>query len=233
MFYIFFHCLRRDCVAEKDSFHPEMIAKIDWYRKGYHVTLALSLISTFILLLSILVIVMLVHRDKPHAVVVAMSPDGKLLRPIQLDHPVFSQAAITNFATEIATGIYTLTFQTWIKDLTAIEPDFFPQTFSGLVSVMKSNLLPSIINQKLFVNASPSSASIIVNEGVIQMGPGAGSYGWIVDTPLVVSFSSGGGSDRGTTQHLVVRETVIQANPLTYAKGLAVVDIQIRSGGGN
>lgn len=210
--------------------HADFYSRLDWYRRGFHGAVWAALGMMVILIFMTVSIVFLSKRNKPYAVVIAMSPNGNILTPRELTKPIFSASAVTNFATDVATGIYTTTFQTWMKDLLSLEPYFTPDAFRSLVTNMRTNILPDVVNQKLFVNASPTGAAEILNEGLIQMGPGSGSYGWIVQIPLVVTYSAG--STAGDTQHIAVTLTIVQADPLQYVKGMAVVHVDFKGMGG-
>ncbi len=203
---------------------PEIALTVDHYRRGYHAALALALILTGVTVGSLI----LAYIGWSRPVVTryfATSNNGRIVTLRPLTAPLLSRLAITSFATDAATRLYTLDFARWRADIARARTDFLPQPFALWRQSIQQSLLPSIIQERLIASAAPAAAPTILGQGVLgQAGALSGRYGWSVRVRLIVSYLGVQGT---TSQHVTVTMLIVRVNPDTYPRGVAIAHLTI------
>lgn len=203
---------------------PEIALSADHYRRGYHAALLLALALAAITGMAL--VLAYVGWTRPvETRYFATSNDGRIVTLRPLDAPLLSRLAITSFATDAATRLYTLDFARWRSDMNRARADLLPGAYQDWAQSVQQSLLPSIIHERLIASAAPRSAPIILGQGVMgNAGPFTGRYGWSVRVRLIVSYLGVQGT---TTQHVTVRMLIVRVNPDTYPRGVAIGHLTI------
>ena len=129
-----------------------------------------------------------------------------------------STAAIIQWATDAAVAAYTFDFTNYRRQLTYAQKTYFtPEGWSRFLKALDStNILKTVIKEKLIVNAAVTQAPVVKASGKVR-----GKYTWIIQMPMVVTYRS---STRSNSVNLLVTLTIERVSLLKGSpRGVGVV----------
>jgi len=188
--------------------------KNDFYRDGFYkvLTILLALLVSIALLISVSIYLFL---SKPNPVIFATDNEWRVFPPVPLSVPYIHTADLLQWTSDAVTTVFTVDFVNYTPELKSYQPYF---TVNGWQKFLEQvNLYANfniIQSQKLFLISSLVGAPYILKQGLIQ-----GVYGWWIQMPLKLSYSSAGG---GSTQQLTVQALVVRVPTLNNLRGVAI-----------
>lgn len=191
-------------------------ARNDFYRDSYRKVMLGLLLAIGVVVVQMIVIGYLAtHRPAP--TYFATNAEGGLIKLIPLDRPNMSTAAIVQWATDAAVSAYTFDFTDYRRQLTHSQMTYFtPEGWTHFLKALQStNILNTVIKQKLIVNAAVTQAPIIKASGTVH-----GRYTWVIQMPMVVTYQS---SETSNSTSLLVTLTIERMSLLDSPRGVGVV----------
>lgn len=193
-----------------DEAEPLAHLRNDFYRDGFlKATIALAILAVAIILLLSTTIYLVV--TKPAPIVFQTGQGWRVLAPVPLDQPYLKTPDLLQWVSETASEIFTYDFLHYTDQLNSYTHYFTPNGWKKFLELLNLRInSASIQGARQFVSASATGAPYILKQGLLQ-----GKYGWWVQIPLKINYSSatGTGSSGLTIQFLVVRtETLDDIN---------------------
>jgi intracellular multiplication protein IcmL len=134
---------------------------------------------------------------------------------VPLSVPYVSTPDLLQWTSDAVSTVFTLDFVNYEQELKSYTPYFTPdgwQKFLAQVNIFAN--FNTIQNQKLFLISGLAGAPYIIKQGLLQ-----GVYGWWIQMPIKLSYSSAGG---GNTQQLTVQALVVRVPTLNNLRGVAI-----------
>jgi len=155
-----------------------------FYRDHYHHIL-MGVIACMVLLMLMVGLFFYQVMNRPLPQFNAIQPDGKSMLLIPFDEPNLLPDTILRWASKAATLAYTFDFVGYNDEIRAARPYFTELGWQDYLNSV-SNLIKTIIQNKLFINGVVSGTPVISNQGDL---PGKG-YVWRVQIPFLVTYQS-------------------------------------------
>lgn len=200
-------------MADQDALEVIRL-RTNFYRDSYRrILIALLLMILINLIMGGMLFYILTHRPEPRYF--ATTSDGKVIPLYPLSAPVVSTTELLRWATEAAASANTYNFVNYRKELQEASHYFTPAGWKEYQTELKaSRNLETVLAKKLTVNAVPTGAPIILDQGVV-----AGKYKWKVQLPILVTYES---STTKISQPLLVTMLVTRVSTLETPQGIAI-----------
>jgi intracellular multiplication protein IcmL len=199
----------------------------DFYRDGYYK--ALTAMGILLVAIALLVSTSLyLQLSKPAPVVFAVGDEFRTLLPVPVDKPYISQSSLIQWVSDVLPQIFTIDFVNYNQQQKNVVEYFTPNGVKNYMDQLKVYAdYNTLLEQKLFVNAIPAGAPFIVNQGMI---PGQQIYGWLIQMPLNLGYSS---VNKGNTLPLVMQVLVERIPTLNNLAGVAIEKLTVTKGSGD
>ncbi len=204
--------------------------KDDFYRDGFYKALT----AFFILLVAILMLVatsLYIRLSKPSPVTFTTGNDFRILSLVPVDQPYIKQPDLIQWVSVALPSVFTCDFvnyQDEIKRGMQYFTDNGWRDFSAILNVYANST--TVFNDKLFVNAVPAGAPIIQNQGLLKEGSLNGVYGWWIQMPINISYSSGA---KPNVVPLMIQVLVVRISTINSIAGVAIEKMIVSKGGGD
>lgn len=218
--------LAGEAVAVENDALVATRVRYDWYRDGFRTALALLLLLGFTLALSLGLNIYLYSYQPPPKFLV-QTADHQLVGVVPLDEPSFSDARITQWATEAVLAGNNWSFANYREALqNACNEYFTPKGCEEYRDAwIKIGNLDSIKEKRLTVRAVVVKPPIILNKVISGQ---TQRFTWKLQMEIVISYLGG----KQSTQNQII-DLVVVRRPLTeYEKGVGIEKYVARAGKG-
>lgn len=155
-----------------------------FYCNYYHYFLYGLMIIIFLMMIAVgVVFYQMLHRPLP--VFYAIQPDGSKMTLTSYEEPNLLPDTLLRWASKAATTAYTFDFVNYDKEIGQARPYFTAGGWKDFLASL-SNVITTIVKNKLIVSGIVSGAPVIANQGPL---PGRG-YVWRVQIPFLVTYQS-------------------------------------------
>ncbi len=199
----------------------------DFYRDGFYKALgAFALLLIAIILLSAASLYL--QFSKPSPVEFVTGDEFRTVAPVPINQAYLTQPDLMQWISERLPALFRYDFVNYNRDINTNMRYFTDNGWKNYQDLLKiyadGN---SIAASKLFVSAVPGGAPIMLNQGLL---PG-GVYGWWIQMPLNLSYSS---RTTGNAIPLVAQVLVVRVPTLNNLSGVAIEKMTLtKKGGGN
>lgn len=137
-----------------------------------------------------------------------------------------SSAELVQWVSDALPAMFTLDFVNYTGQVSLASQYFTPEGYKKYLQVLQVFAGEKMVGEgRIFVTAHAAGAPIVLNQGLLQ-----GDYGWWMQMPLNLSYSS---VEKGADVPLVVQVLVIRVSTLDDLKGIRIENIVVRKGGGD
>jgi intracellular multiplication protein IcmL len=175
----------------------------DFYRDGfYKVVFTLLAIGAAIVLLILASLYLFFSKPSPIQFVTADN-EWRIVAPVSLDRPYLASADVLQWVSDALPAMFAYDFLNYDKRLKESQHYFTENGWNTFLDIINNYVnRETVDNIKLFVNASPNGAPVVLNQGILEK-----RYAWWVQMPLTLSYVSitGSRSEEVKIQALVVR----------------------------
>ncbi|MGW6778762.1 type IVB secretion system apparatus protein IcmL/DotI [Brucella pseudogrignonensis] len=200
-----------------------VLLRAEAYRFAYYRMSLIALTLTAISVVSVIATVVLA-TSRPAPVYFATNSDGGITRLIPLDEPALSPASVANFATEAATRALTYSFSNYRAEFEDMKPYFaIPAGWNSFVDALNRSGQIDLVKKQRLNTTAIAQRAVILREGL----DAAGSYQWIVQLPLRVTYQS---ASQITGQNFMVTLTLHRMPTHQYPRGIAVFNFNAAPG---
>lgn len=202
-----------------------VIVRNDFYRDGYRALRAVAALQAAIILVLILLFFIVINSTDKEYVYFATTEDGRLVPMLPLSEPNLSTPALTSWVAQAATETMTFGFHDYRKRLQEASRHFTRQGWASFTQALQnSGIIETVEANKQVVTAAPTSAPVIVSEGIVN-----GRYQWQVELPLNVTYRAG---SQTRADNLLVRLVVVRVPKLESPNGVGIEQWIATAGGG-
>ena len=136
-------------------------------------------------------------------VTVAATPDGRLVPLTPLDEPIMSDAALRNWTAAAVTEAFTLGHHDWRLRLAAVRESFTDAGYESFLDGLNESLFLDRLRDNLQVASAVAQGAPVVTDTRYFRG----RLGWVIEFPLLVTFSAGA---RSVSRDLIARVLVMR-----------------------
>lgn len=208
--------------AETDPAPPmDLLAasgvRYEWYREGFRLLLALLLLVSFILAVSMgLTIFLFTHQPAPKFLI--QTAEHQLVGVVPLDEPSFGDEYITQWVVEAILAANNWSFANYREALQKACNQYF--TPNGCQeyrdALIRIGNLESVKTKRLNVRAVVVKPPLIVNKVISGQ---TQRFTWNMQMEVMVSYLS---SAEQTAQNVIVNLTVVRRPLNEYEKGIGI-----------
>jgi intracellular multiplication protein IcmL len=180
-----------------------VVIRNEFYRDGYRTLLRIAVIEAMIILALVGAMYLIVQSKRAENRYFATTEDGRLVPMVPLSEPNLSTPALMSWSAQAATEVMTFGFNDYKRRLQAASRNFTKLGWISFTNALdKARIIEMVESNQQVVSAAPSSAPILISEGLVN-----GRYQWQVQVPLVVTYQAGAStrSDQLTVDLLLVR----------------------------
>lgn len=157
------------------------------YDSRYSTVLIVVLIEALAVAMLVVVLVAMLMSFEPRVQLAFMQGNGTVKPLVSLRNPNLSDSAIVRWSANTVSQTMTFNFNTWSKTLNEARSNFTDEGYRGLREAFdRTHFIDDVIARRQLVTAVPSGPPVISQQGAV-----AGAYGWVVQVPIVITFSSG------------------------------------------
>ena len=192
-----------------------------YYRSGFRTMSRLVNIQLLIILALVFTLAFYVNKKEDRNRYFAETSEGKRMQMVALPLPNMGKAALANWASLAASQIMTFGFNDIDERFALSRANFTQQGWENFRKAMTaSGLIDDVIKAQQIVTSVPEDPPILLQEGLVN-----GKYRWVFDTPLLITFRSGGvKTSRDKTVHMVLERIPTRDNP----NGVGIAEWYIR-----
>ncbi len=165
-----------------------------------------------------------IQAHYPHhpQVMVSMSNDSHdMIRMATLTVPLNTTQIVTDWAQNAVCDILTFGFSNYDERLEQVRHYFTPAGFAGYEAALNDGLLKHVIKDGLMITTAPTKPPIISHY------PTSDELYWLVQIPVVNSFSRGNAStDRSAKRLITVKVVPVRPSDSYYGKAIDSITIE-------
>jgi intracellular multiplication protein IcmL len=192
-----------------------VVVRNEFYRDGFRNMLRIAIAESVIIVALILTFIVYINASKPQDHYFATTADGRIMQLVPLNLPNMGTSALVSWAAQASTEVMTFGFHDYQRRMQQSSRHFTRHGWENFTNALqKSRIIESIENSKQVVTAQPSSAPILIQEGVFN-----GKYRWVVDLPLTVTYQAGAAS---RTDSLMIRLVIDRVPSLENPNGVGI-----------
>ncbi len=192
-----------------------VVVRNEFYRDGFRNMLRVAIAEAVIIVALILTFIVYTNATKPQDHYFATTADGRIMQLVPLDQPNMGTAALMSWAAQSATEVMTFGFHDYQRRMQQASRNFTRHGWENFTDALqKSRIIESIETNRQVVTAQPSSAPVLVQEGVFN-----GRYRWVVDFPLAVTYQAGTAT---RNDNLAVRLVIDRVPSLENPNGVGI-----------
>jgi len=194
----------------------------DFYRDGFN--RALIILGILILALALVCSsIAYLAFSKPAPILFNTLPEFRTFADVPVREQYLSPSDLLQWSSDVIPKIFTVDFLHYDSQLTANQPYFTDNGWKIFQDQISNYLNPETIHStKMFLNAAPTSAPYIINQGLIN-----GKYAWWIQMSLNVSYSS---YKKTYEVPLIVQALVIRIPTLENLYGIAIDNLIVTNG---
>jgi len=164
-----------------------VIVRNEFYRDGYRTLLKIAIIQALIIVGLILAMYYVIQVNQPKDRYFATTSDGRLVPMVALNEPNLSTPALMSWAAQSATEVMTFGYHDYRRRLQEASRNFTRIGWASFTTALETSRIMEMVEANQYVvNAAPTSAPVLLEEGVVQ-----GRYQWRIEVPIVVTYQAG------------------------------------------
>jgi len=199
----------------------EVTSRARYYRDGVW-KIWLGAVASLVINGMLIVFVGYITTHPPPPVYFPTSYDGRITPLYPLDAPNQSDASVLQWASEAAVDMFTYNYVNWRSELEAGSNFFTDKGWNTFINFLKqSNLIETIVNNKLVVTAEPTLAPYFSRRGILN-----NRYAWSVQMPLMVTFQS---QEKLSHKSYMISMLITRVPSSTSPSGIAIEQFVVSS----
>ena len=198
-----------------DSLFGKNIFFRDQYRRIIKFALFLSVIGA---VLVVLIVVLLLTRQGSKYY--ASTTTGEVIQIQSLSSPVVTQTFLLGWAKTVARQAYNINFVYYQDQLNKLSGFFTKEGWNAFNNAINnSGLLSDIIAKKLYLSSIVNGPAVVVDRFV-----SGGRFTWMVQMPLLVTFTS---ASMSVKSQFYINMKIQRVPELETVRGISVVDFSV------
>lgn len=192
-----------------------VVMRNQFYRDGFSNMMRIAIAEAVIIVVLVLTFIAYMNNSRPQDHYFATTADGRIMQLVPLDRPNMVTAAMLSWVAQASTEVMTFGFHDYQRRLQHSSRHFTRHGWESFAAALqKSRIIESVEAQQQVVTAEPTSAPILIQEGVFN-----GKYRWVVDLPLTVKYKAGGAT---RIDNLMIRLVIDRVPSLENPNGVGI-----------
>lgn len=143
---------------------------------------------------------------------------GGIREIIALNRPIQSDEEVLNWATLSVTKAYSMSFANYGQQLNDLKINFTDAGWRGYEQALqRAGFLEALLKNQYVTSAVPKKAPVVIAKGIVN-----DVFGWRLQVPLIVSFTS---ANTSSSQEINVEVTVVRRPEVENPSGLGIAQI--------
>jgi Macrophage killing protein with similarity to conjugation protein. len=143
---------------------------------------------------------------------------GSIRELVALNRPIQTDEEVLNWATAAVTKAYSMSFANYGQQLNDLKVSFTEAGWRGYEQALqRAGFLDALLKNQYVTSSVPKKAPVVVAQGIVN-----GVYGWRLQIPLIVTFTSASNS---SSQDINVEVTVVRRHESENPSGLGIAQI--------
>lgn len=192
-----------------------VVVRNEFYRDGFRNMLRIAIAESVIIVALIATFIVYINASKPQDHYFATTADGRIMQLVPLNLPNMGTSALMSWVAQSSTEVMTFGFHDYQRRMQQSSRHFTRHGWESFTNALqKSRIIEAVEASRQVVMAQPSSAPILIQEGVFN-----GKYRWVVDLPLAVTYQAGAAT---RTDNLKVRLVIDRVPSLENPNGVGI-----------
>jgi intracellular multiplication protein IcmL len=192
-----------------------VVVRNEFYRDGFRNMLWIAIAEAVIVVVLVVTFIVYIKNAQPQDHYFATTADGRIMQLVPLDQQNMGTAALMSWVAQASTEVMTFGFHDYQRRLQHSSRHFTRHGWESFAAALqKSRIIESVEASQQVVTAQPSSAPILIQEGVFN-----GKYRWVIDLPLTVKFTSSAGT---RTDNMMIRLVIDRVPSLENPNGVGI-----------
>lgn len=196
-----------------DDFYRDCFGKVVVYIAA--ALLAIALMAALSLYL---------HLNKPKPVTFAVGDDWRVKPLVPLNEAYLSRPDLLQWVNDAIQKSFIFDFNNYDAQLKAISQYFTADGWTVFLELLNNYAnYNNIQAYKLFINATPTAAPTVINEGLLS-----GRYAWWVEMPIEIDYA---GYKPPGSKTLTLQVLVVRVPTLNNLSGVSINNVIVSKGG--
>lgn len=192
-----------------------VVTRNEFYRDGFRNMIKLAILEGIIIIGLIVAISLQIANSKSEDRYFATTADGRIMQLVPMDKPNMSTAALMSWVAQASSDVMTFGYHDYQRRLQQSARFFTKSGWESFTSALqKSRILDAVRAQQQVVSAVPSSAPVLVQQGVLN-----GKFRWIIQLPISVTYKS---AENSRTDKLKLNLVVERVPSLENPNGVGI-----------
>jgi len=193
----------------------KVVVRNEYYRDGYRLALRVAVVQSVVILGLIGVMFFVVKVHQPENRYFATTEDGRLIPMISLIQPNLSTPALLSWVAQATTETMTFGFNDYRRRLQESSRHFTRRGWDSFTTALqRGRIIESIEGQDQVISAAPRGAPVVQSEGVY-----GGRYQWVVQIPMILTYTSGA---KSRADNWVVSIVIVRVPRLESPNGVGI-----------
>lgn len=186
-----------------------IVTRNEFYRDGFRHLIIIAILEAVIIVGLIMTLIVHLNTAKPLDRYFATTADGRIMQLMPLDQPNMTPAALMSWVAQASTEVMTFGYHDYQRRFQEASRHFTKSGWESFTAaIQKARIMDSVQAAKQVVTASPRSAPVIVQQGVLN-----GRYRWVLQMPIQVTYSGTGARSDSLRLNIVVERVPSLENP--------------------
>ena len=192
-----------------------VVVRNEFYRDGYRTLLKIAIIQALIIVGLIFAMYYVIQVNQPKDRYFATTSDGRLVPMVALNEPNLSTPALMSWAAQAATEVMTFGYHDYRRRLQEASRNFTRTGWASFTTALeKSRIMEMVDANQYVVTAAPTSAPVLLEEGVVD-----GRYQWRIEVPIVVTYQAGA---QKRADNFILTLLVVRVSKLESPNGVGI-----------
>ncbi len=164
-----------------------VVVRNEFYRDGYRLALRVAIVQALVIFGLIGAMYFVIYAHQPENRYFATTEDGRLIPMVPLNQPNLSTPALLSWAAQSVSETMSFSFSNYRRNLQESSRHFTRAGWESFsTALQQARIIESVESLTQEVSAVPAGAPILTSEGIVK-----GQYQWIVQIPILLTYTSG------------------------------------------
>ena len=164
--------------------------------------------------------------NKPEPVTFRVAEEWRVQAPVPIQQPYLTNPEVLQWVSEVVPRMFNLDFISMDSQLADAKKYFTVNGYQIFLNQLKNYADAKMVqSNKMFVNAEPTSAPVILNQGVLS-----GRYSWWVQIPINISYA---GAREKLDEGLTLQVLVVRTDTTNNLTGILIHNVIVEKDSGN
>jgi len=192
-----------------------VVVRNEFYRDGYRLALRVAIVQAIIIFGLIGAMYFVIHVHQPENRYFATTEDGRLIPMVPLSQPNLSTPALLSWAAQSVSETMSFSFSNYRRNLQESSRHFTRAGWESFsTALQQARIIESVESLTQEVSAVPAGAPILTSEGLT-----GGQYQWIVQIPILLTYTSGA---KKRNESWLVTQVIVRVPRLESPNGVGI-----------